>query len=105
MNPRRHCEEPQATRQSRLDRHATLAMTAGWGFLSALLFVDVAQDPAALRDRLDELRAAARIAELLAELRDEDVDDLGLRLVVRPAVEMLQKHRAGDDVVAREGQQ
>src|SRR5439155_3339105 len=51
--------------------------------------VDVAQDPAALRDGLDELGAAAGVAEFLAQLRNEHVDDLGLRLVVGTAVEML----------------
>src|SRR6476469_10315244 len=73
--------------------------------LCSALGVDVAKDPAALRDGLDELRAAARIPELLAELRDENVDDLGLRLVVGAAIKMLQQHRPGDDVVAREGEQ
>src|SRR4051812_41941779 len=80
--------------------------TTLWGmFLSSALLVDVAQDPAALRDRLDELRAAAGIAQFLAQLGDEHVDDLGLRLIVAAAIEVFQQHRARDDVVAREGQQ
>src|SRR4051794_38304445 len=58
--------------------------------LSSALLVDVAQDPAALRDGLDELRAAAGIAQLLAQLGDEHVDDLGLRLIVAAAIEMFQ---------------
>src|SRR4028119_1668143 len=44
--------------------------------------LEVAQDPAALGNGLDELRTARRHAELLAQLGDEHVDDLGLRLVV-----------------------
>ena len=48
---------------------------------------------------------AARIAQLLAQLGDEHVDDLGLRLVVGAAVKMLQQHRPGDDIVAREREQ
>src|SRR3954464_822083 len=80
--------------------------TTLWGmFLSSALLVDVAQDPAALRNRLDELRAAAGIAQLLAQLGDEHVDDLRLRLGVGPAIEVLQKHRPGDDVVTRERKQ
>src|SRR5207237_335798 len=51
--------------------------------LSSALLVNVAEDPAALRDGLDELRPAAGIAQLLAQLGDEHVNDLGLRLVVR----------------------
>src|SRR5689334_21165844 len=69
------------------------------------LLVDVAQDPAALLDRLEELGASARIAQLLADLRDEDVDAPRLRLVVGAAIEMLHEHRPSDDVVARERKQ
>src|SRR3569833_154366 len=44
--------------------------------LGAARRVDVAQDPAALRDGFDEFGAAAGIPEFLAQLGDEDVDDL-----------------------------
>src|SRR6187551_762333 len=67
--------------------------------------LDVAQDPAALRNRLDEFRTASRRTKLLPELGNEDVDDLWLRLVVGAPVEMLQQHLPGDDVVAGERQQ
>src|SRR5215218_2518136 len=67
--------------------------------------LDVAQDPAALGNRLDELRPAGGRAQFLAQLGDEDVDDLRLRLVVGTAVEMLEQHRPRDDIVACEGEQ
>src|SRR6185369_4446732 len=73
--------------------------------LSPLVGVDVAQNPAALRDRLDEFGAARSVAQFLAKLGDEDVDDLGLRLVVGATVKVLQQHRASDDIVARESEQ
>src|SRR6185369_3947653 len=86
-------------------RQPSAATSPSRGGLSSALVVDVAQDPAALGNRLDELGPARRIAQLLAQLGDEYVDDLGLRLVVGAAVEMLQQHRPGDDIVAREGEQ
>src|SRR3546814_5931553 len=58
--------------------------------------------PAALRDRLDELRPAAGRAQLFSELGDEHVDDLGLRLVVGAAIEMLrsEERRVGKECVS-----
>src|SRR5205085_6161828 len=97
----RHCERSEAIHAGLPRRLRLLAMTVEV-VLSPALLVDVAEDPAALRNRLDELRAAARIAELLAELGDEHVDDLGLRLIVGATVEMLQQHGAGDDIVPGE---
>src|SRR5215212_8516479 len=73
--------------------------------LSFRLGFNVAQDPAALRDGLDELVAARCHSQLLAQFGDEDVDDLGLRLIVGPAIEVLQQHRSSDHIVAREGEQ
>src|SRR5690242_2943047 len=111
-------ERSRASTPPRHSRAAHRAAPAGSGeasvranpdrakeLLSAALLVDVAQDPAPLGDCLDEFGAAACIAQLLAELRDEDVDDLGLRLVVCAAIEMFQEHRASDDIVASKSEQ
>src|SRR5215469_7326776 len=53
-------------------------------------FGRVAQHVAAAPDRLDIVFAAGCLGELLAQLADEDVDDLQLRLV-HPAVKMVQE--------------
>src|SRR5579871_2448975 len=55
----------------------------------------VAQHVAATPDRLDVVVAAGRLAQLLAELADEDVDDLELGLV-HAAVEMIEEHLLGE---------
>src|SRR3712207_7563133 len=62
-------------------------------------------DPAALRDGLDELRPARGHPQLLAQLGDEHVDDLGLRLVVGAAVKVLEQHRAGRSEERRVGKE
>ena len=51
----------------------------------------VAQHIAAAPHRLDIVLAAGRRCELLAQLADEHVDDLELRLV-HTAIEMVQEH-------------
>src|SRR5690606_17982786 len=55
----------------------------------------VAEHVAAAPDRLDVVLAAGRLRELLAELADEDVDDLELGLV-HAAVEMVEEHLLGE---------
>src|SRR6185503_21241287 len=94
--PPRHKRGAVRRRRAELRNEASPPAVTGRGYQifnrrsGALCRVDVAEDPAALRDRLDELGPAARIAKLLAELGDEHVDDLWLRLVVGAAVQMLQ---------------
>src|SRR5204863_296773 len=57
-------------------------------------FGRVAQHVAAAPDGLDVVIAAGGLRELLAQLADEDVDDLQLGLV-HPAIEMVQEHLLG----------
>src|SRR5215470_9131896 len=54
----------------------------------------LAQHVAAAPDRLDVVLAVGRVGELLAQLADEDVDDLELGLV-HPAIEMVEEHLFG----------
>src|SRR5688572_5113229 len=51
----------------------------------------VAQDVAAAPDRLDVVLAAGGGHQLLAQLADEDVDDLYLGFI-HPAIEMVEEH-------------
>src|SRR4051795_2141687 len=57
--------------------------------------VRLAQHVAAAPNGLDEVAAFGGIRELLAELADEDVDDLQLRLV-HAAIEVVQEHFLGE---------
>src|SRR5581483_3109967 len=57
--------------------------------------VGIAQHIAAAPDGLDIVLAAGRGGELLAELADEGVDDLQLRLV-HAAIEMVGEHLLGE---------
>src|ERR1700722_16895530 len=57
-------------------------------------FVRLAQHIAAAPHRLDEVAAFGSIGELLAQLADEDVDDLQFRLV-HAAIEMVDEHFLG----------
>src|SRR5215475_16152165 len=54
----------------------------------------LAQHIATAPDGLDEVAAFGGIGELLAQLADEDVDDLQLRLV-HAAIEVVQEHFLG----------
>src|SRR5688572_13308441 len=69
--------------------------------LGQLLLVSLAgagqvpQHIAAAPNGLDVVLAAGRGCQLLAELADEDVDDLQLRLV-HPAIEMIEEHLLGE---------
>src|SRR3569623_1555308 len=65
------------------------------GDLGGLQILRVAQHVAAAPDRLDIIVAAAGEGELLAELADEDVDDLQLRLV-HAAVEVVEELFLGE---------
>ena len=56
---------------------------------SFFLVARLAQDIAAPPDRLNVIAAIARIGKFLAQLADENVDDLQFRLV-HPAVEMVE---------------
>src|SRR3546814_19495752 len=58
--------------------------------LRQLFFFGFAQHVAAAPDGLDVIVAVARHAQLLAELADEDVDDLEFGLV-HPAVELVDR--------------
>src|SRR5690606_32622238 len=53
-----------------------------------------AQHIAAAPDGLDVVFAAGRLGKLLAQLADEDVDDLQLRLI-HAAIEMVEEHLLG----------
>src|SRR5215469_1511254 len=56
-----------------------------------LVLARLAQHIAAAPHRLDVVLAARSIGELLAQLADEDVDDLQLRLI-HAAIEMIEEH-------------
>ena len=58
---------------------------------SFLVVARLAQDIAAPPNRFDIIAAIARVGEFFAQLADENVDDLQLRLV-HAAVEMVEKH-------------
>src|SRR3546814_4825570 len=64
--------------------------------LRQLFFFGFAQHVAAAPDGLDVIVAVARHAQLLAELADEDVDDLEFGLV-HPAVEVVEEHRSEEN--------
>src|SRR5215831_1114495 len=51
----------------------------------------ISEDIAPTPHRLDVMTATSRLRKLLAQLADEHVDDLDLRLV-HPAVEMVEEH-------------
>jgi hypothetical protein len=61
------------------------------GDQSFVRLAGLAQHIASAPDRLDVVAATACVRELLAQLTDEDVDDLQFRLV-HAAIEMIQKH-------------
>jgi hypothetical protein len=56
--------------------------------------VRLAQHVAAAPDGLDEVAALGGIGELLAQLADEDVDDLQFRLI-HAAIEVVEEHFLG----------
>src|SRR5215813_3921295 len=64
----------------------------------------IAQHVAAAPYCLDIVLAAGRLAQLLPELADEDVDDLELGLV-HAAVEMIEEHLLGERGALPEAQQ
>src|SRR5919107_4662478 len=68
-----------------------LAVHPGSDRDSLIRFGRLAQHVAAAPDRLDVVLALAGVGELLAQLADEDVDDLQLGLV-HAAVEMVEEH-------------
>src|SRR5687768_13138530 len=65
------------------------------GDLGGLDLFGIAKDVAAAPDGLDIIVAAAGQAQLLAQLADEDVDDLELGLV-HAAVKMVEEHLLGE---------
>src|SRR5215471_19708137 len=64
----------------------------------------LAQHIAAAPDGLDVVLAVRRVGELLAQLADEHVDDLELRLV-HAAVEMVEEHLLGERRAFAQGEQ
>src|SRR3546814_6145423 len=72
--------------------------------LRQLFFFGFAQHVAAAPDGLDVIVAVARHAQLLAELADEDVDDLEFGLV-HPAVEVVEEHFLGERGALAQAQQ
>src|SRR5271157_5486817 len=59
------------------------------------LFGWLSQGVAAPPNGLDVILAAARVSELLSELANEDVNDLGFWLVVQAAVKLVEEHFLG----------
>src|SRR5262249_43267077 len=74
------------------------------GSLRCLLLRRIAQHVAAAPDRLDVMLTVRCSSELLAQLADEDVDDLELRLV-HAAIEMVQEHLLGERRAFAQAQQ
>src|SRR3546814_6568450 len=72
--------------------------------LRQLFYFGFAQHVAAAPDGLDVIVAVARHAQLLAELADEDVDDLEFGLV-HPAVEVVEEHFLGERGALAQAQQ
>src|SRR6185437_6632075 len=68
-------------------------MSSGGNALFVLM--RLAQHVAAAPHGLDEVAAFGSVGELLAELADEDVDDLQLRLV-HAAIEVIEEHFLGE---------
>ena len=61
-----------------------------------LAWGDRPKHPAAAPHGFDVVIAARRLGKLFSQLTDEEIDDLGLRLV-HCAVEMIQKHLLRED--------
>src|SRR3954447_23015400 len=64
----------------------------------------IAQDVAASPYRLDVMVAAGGLCQLLAQLADEDVDDLHVRFV-HPAIEMVEEHLLGQGQALAQAEQ
>src|SRR5580704_14662787 len=78
---------------SRRGFHCPGLTQSSGGYLH-LVFRWLAQHVAAAPNRLNVVLAARSVGELLAQLADEDVDDLQLGLV-HAAVEMIEEHLLG----------
>jgi hypothetical protein len=65
----------------------------------------LSQGVAAPPNGLDVILTAAGVSELLSELAYEDVDDLGVRLVVQSAVKMVKERFLGQRRAYAEGQE
>src|SRR3569833_3562270 len=75
-------------------RNYRLEILRNAAFSEDLALIGLAQHVAAAPDGLDVVLAARRHRKLLAQLADEDVDDLELGLV-HAAVEMIEEHLLG----------
>src|ERR1041384_4974665 len=64
----------------------------------------IAQDVAASPYRLDVMVAAGGLCQLLAQLADEDVDDLHVRFV-HPAIEVVEEHLLGQGQALAQAEQ
>src|ERR1700759_4856508 len=86
---------------------ASLSGSPGKPSLGGNAFIHVvrlAKHVAAAPEGLDEVAAFGSVGELLAQLADEDVDDLQLGLV-HPAIEMVEEHFLGQrGALAERGQ-
>src|SRR6056297_3128540 len=63
-------------------------------FTTEFRWIGIPQDITPAPDRLDMVHTARRLAEFLAQLADEHVDDLELGLI-HAAIEMVEKHLLG----------
>src|SRR5579864_3428161 len=84
------CGGVQSGRSEPTGSHET-----GSGGNALFMVVRLAQHVAAAPHRLDEVAPLRGVGELLAQLADEDVDDLQLRLV-HAAIEMVEEHFLGE---------